>query len=358
MTSKQCAVWDLTIRRIKLDGVEMPPDFIGNSLKKLFKFFIFQAETGEEKGYRHYQFRGSLHKKTYKNPLLKMLCKALNVDLKDAPHVSPTAGDNTKNFDYVLKDQTREDDKSYRDSDFQQSELTAPDFVPIQYMGKNENLRPFQKRIFENTKCDDRLINVIYDPKGKKGKTTTAMLALLFYGGFVAPPFNDSKELIQTVCNYAIDNNKRSVSPIFIDMPRAMKQSELYGLYQGIETIKSGYLYDARHHFKWYLIHSPQIWVFCNTIPDLSYLSPDRWKFWTINENYELIDYEIPPEEPDFIDDENDILSPQAQEKILAEKLRALRKSIKDIEIKKIEEMKKNLKKTPEKNTNLNILKR
>jgi len=346
--SKQCAVWELTIRRIQRDGTEWAPEFIGQTLKKLFKFFVFQPEIGEETGYRHYQFRGSLHKKSYKNPLLKLLCEAFKCELGDAPNVKPTAEVNTKNFNYVMKDQTREaGGKIWTDKEFYQIELLAPAYVPTQYRGKMEQLRPFQKHIFENTKSDDRLINVIYDPRGKKGKTTTAMLALLFYGGFVAPPFNDSKELIQTVCNYAIDNDRRTVSPIFIDMPRAMKQGELYGLYQGIETIKSGYLYDARHHFKYHLIESPHIWVFCNTIPDLSYLSPDRWKFWSINEDYELIDYEIPAEEPDFIDDDDEIISPHAEEKRLAEKLRALRKSIKDKEIKKIEELKKKLKKTP-----------
>jgi len=267
--------------------------------------------------------------------------------LGDAPNVLPTAGTNTKNFNYVMKDQTREPGgKIYTDKDFYQVELLKPAYVPTQYRGKMEQLRPFQKHIFENTKSDDRLINVIYDPPGKKGKTTTSMLAMLFYGGFVAPPFNDAKELIQTVCNYAIDNDRRTISPIFIDMPRAMKQSELHGLYQGIETIKSGYLYDARHHFKFHFIESPQIWVFCNTIPDLSYLSPDRWKFWSINEAYELIDYEIPTEEPDFIDDDNEILSPTAEEKKLAERLRQLRKSIKEKEIKRIAEMKKKLQKS------------
>jgi len=42
--SKQCAVWELTIGRIKLDGTEWSPEFVGQSLKKLFKFLFFSLK--------------------------------------------------------------------------------------------------------------------------------------------------------------------------------------------------------------------------------------------------------------------------------------------------------------------------
>ena len=45
-------------------------------------------------------------------------------------------------------------------------------------------------------------------------------------------------------------------------------------------------------------IDSPAVWVFVNKLPDPKYLSPDRWKYYTINCNKELKKYI--PTEADF----------------------------------------------------------
>jgi len=312
MTAKQCITWDLTLKRLKTDGTEVLPEFIGQRLKKVFKKFVFQPEKGSEKGAQHYQFRGALFKKTYKSPLLKLLCESLECELCDAPHVSPTVGENTKNFNYVMKLDTRDGDKTYLDTDFIQEELAKPAYVPIQYRGLNDCLYPYQKYIFDNSKKVTRHINVIYDPKGNNGKSTVAALGQLFHGGFMCPPINDRKELVQCVCDVSMDLNKRQLSPIFIDMPRAMNQREMAGLYSGIEQIKSGMLTDTRHHFKCWEIDSPEVWVFCNTLPNLKFVSPDRWKIWKINDNHELIPYvskpEVIPKTKFFEDDDEDDL--------------------------------------------------
>jgi len=52
----------------------------------------------------------------------------------------------------------------------------------------------------------------------------------------------------------------------------------------GIETLKDGYAYDDRYHFKEEYFDCPQIWVFMNMVPDISMLSKDRWKLWVIKE--------------------------------------------------------------------------
>ncbi|WP_445772263.1 hypothetical protein, partial [Rheinheimera sp.] len=57
------------------------------------------------------------------------------------------------------------------------------------------------------------------------------------------------------------------------------------------EQIKKGKLYDTRYKYQEYWIDSPQIWVFSNIEPDLSMLSLDRWRIWTINEQQQLERY-------------------------------------------------------------------
>lgn len=83
----------------------------------------------------------------------------------------------------------------------------------------------------------------------------------------------------------------RSPSPIFLDMPRAMNKERLNGIYTAVEQIKKGKLYDLRYSYKEYWIDSPQIWVFSNIEPDISLLSRDRWRIWTIDETMNLQKY-------------------------------------------------------------------
>ena len=69
-------------------------------------------------------------------------------------------------------------------------------------------------------------------------------------------------------------------------------------MFSGIEQLKNGYLFDDRYSFKRKFIDSPAVWVFVNKLPDPKYLSPDRWKYYTINCNKELKKYI--PTEADF----------------------------------------------------------
>ena len=67
-----------------------------------------------------------------------------------------------------------------------------------------------------------------------------------------------------------------------IDMPRAMKKKKLNSLYSGIEQLKNGFMYDLRYHGKFRAIDDPNIIVFTNTPPKMSYLSADRWVLWEV----------------------------------------------------------------------------
>lgn len=285
MTEHACAVWDFRVSEGDLSYLDILIE-----LQKVAKLCVFQLEEGDT-GYRHFQGRVSLIKKrraSEKHLLLKLFEKW------KPNYLSPTtnAEYQTKSFSYVLKADTRVDGP-WTDKDYPKEV-----YVPRHYRGiETENLYPFQQTIW-NTISDDakfnaRQINLVYCKDGNKGKSTIAHLARLKLNALVVPAIiNDAKELVQVVCNMCMDRNLRNPSAVFIDMPRAINKDRLYGLYSAIEVIKDGYLYDVRNHFKSWDIDSPHVWVFTNTLPDMSMLSLDRWNIWTIGSELQLMDYD------------------------------------------------------------------
>jgi hypothetical protein len=131
---------------------------------------------------------------------------------------------------------------------------------------------------------------MIFCEHGNVGKSTIASLDLceLFGNGIDLPPCNDAEKLVQAACDICIAKEIRGLSPIFVDLPRAINKYRLNGIYTAIEQIKKGKLYDLCYHYKEYWIHAPQIWVLSNILPKLDMLSKDRWKVWTINEDKDL----------------------------------------------------------------------
>lgn len=260
-------VWDLTISAEKTDEHSLKKKF-----KSIAKKWIFQKEEGEHSGFIHYQCRLSLHKKVV-NPF--KLCDG---------HWSPTSSNSAEDFyeGYCNKYQTRVEGP-WRDTD---EEV----YIPKQF--RNLILRPWQHAVLQRSQVfNDRLVNVVYDPDGNSGKSTLASISELKYGGIDLPPCNDQKELMQVMCDICVAKNTRSPNPVFVDLPRALDKSRLYGIYSAIEQIKKGKLYDLRYKYKEWWIDSPAIWVFTNTRPDTRLLSKDRWLVWNIKNGF-LTEYE------------------------------------------------------------------
>lgn len=273
-----CAVYDF---RYSADIEGVDSESIINQCKKIAKRFCFQLEKGDTTGYLHYQGRMSLIKKHRKNELMKLF------DMIPVPnYLEPTVNGVALTGDlfYVMKDETRQDGPW--------TDKFEERYIPRQYRGKMETLLPWQQVVWDNRNVfDERHINMIYCPNGNKGKSTLASLCELYGDGLDVPPVNDSKELVQLVCNMCMSQNLRTPNPVMIDLPRAMDKTRLHGIYSAVEQIKKGKLYDLRYHYKSYWIDSPQIWVFSNTRPDLEMLSADRWKIYIINDSLELVPY-------------------------------------------------------------------
>lgn len=276
-----CAVWDFRMNEDICDE-----NFLITFLKANAKKWTFQLEQSDNE-YRHWQGRFSLIKKRTKFPLLNLFTD------KKPNYLEPTSLENFQDeFFYAMKEDTRVKGP-WSDKLLSEESNT---YLPRQY--RNLSLYDWQKTIKDSADIfEPRIINLIYDEKGNNGKSTIAAICEILHGGIDMPPLNDYKELIQLACNICMDTNNRSPKIMFFDMPRAIRKDQLYGLYSAIEQIKKGKLYDCRYHYKAYWIDSPQIWVFTNTLPDLSMLSKDRWKIWEI-EDKKLIEYNIEDDIP------------------------------------------------------------
>lgn len=269
-------MWDF---RISADSTNR--EDITKQMKQIAKKYCFQLEKGAETGYEHFQGRLSLIKKHRKSELLQMF-KEMPVPNYLEPTVNATAL--TGDMFYVTKHETRIDGPW--------DERVVEQYIPRQYRNLLGKLYPYQQQIYDTaSNFNTRTINMIYCTKGNQGKSTVAALCELFGKGVDLPPVNDAEKLIQSLCDICEAKNMRDPSPVFVDLPRAMNKERLNGIYTAIEQIKKGKLYDTRYRYKDYWIDSPQIWVFSNIEPDLSMLSLDRWRIWTINDNKELERY-------------------------------------------------------------------
>jgi len=278
-----CAVYDF---RSNFDNysIESLTTWLTANTKK----FIFQLEQGDT-GYKHWQGRFSLIKKRCKPQVMSLF--------KDIPvpnYLEPTTNkEHQRTAFYCLKEDTRLEGPF---TDSQQNEDTI--YIPTHL--RNVKLYDWQQQIIDSKKKrNPRQVNLIYDPVGNMGKSTLASIAELKYGGIDMPPINDFKEMIAMLCNICMDSNNRDPGLIFLDMPRAMRKDQLYGMYSAIEQIKKGKLYDMRYHYKCWWIESPEVWVFSNILPDVSFLSKDRWNIMTYVDN-KLVPYDLWKIEPEI----------------------------------------------------------
>lgn len=162
---------------------------------------------------------------------------------------------------------------------------------------KIEKLRPWQSKLRTIlSKYDERTVDIVYDPVGNSGKSTLAKYMIVNDDVELLPNINCYKDIMRMA--YSVGEKKIYL----VDMPRAIKKTQLEEFFAGIETLKSGYCFDDRYTFKRRLIDRPRICVFTNTMPNLKLLSKDMWKIWTIKGN-KLVAYSKDMFKPKLRDD-------------------------------------------------------
>lgn len=243
------------------------------------KKWDFQKEACPTTGEHHLQ--GRFHLKV-KERLLGAIKKFQNF------HLSVTSGENTNNCYYVTKEDTRVDGPWSSDD----KEV----YVPRQVREVNQ-LRIWQQQIIDDrNRWDTRTINIIIDNTGNIGKTTLCTYAGVHKYGRKIPFSNDFRDIMRMVMD-------TPTSKLYLfDIPRALKKDHLYQFFAGIEEIKNGYAYDDRYSFKEKYFDCPNIWIFMNVEPDLTYLSADRWKIWRLVDHQLVLNGQVPPAD-ELVDD-------------------------------------------------------
>lgn len=266
------AVYDFTGSSEKIEFT-----VLRDALIKHCKKWTFQKEEGSKTGFLHYQGRVSLKVKNRLSGVINLF--------KEIPmRWSITSTENRDNCFYVLKDDTRVEGP-WSDSD----EVI---YIPRQ-IRDIDNLYPWQEKIIKiSKKWDTRTIHCIIDLEGNNGKTSLMTYMMVHKLGEIIPFCNDYRDIMRFVMDMPTSNC------YLIDMPRAINKEKLFQMWSGIETVKNGYAFDDRYHFRRKIFDCPQIFVFMNTPPNKNLLSRDRWKLWTI-EDYHLVKYK--EDTPDFI---------------------------------------------------------
>ncbi len=269
MSRSALAGWDFTLFEEKNPDKKIVKEWC----KIIAKKYNVQGEIGAQSGKKHWQGRISLKTRWRKTELLKH-CEELEI-FKNA-NWSPTNTKALYDDSYVTKDFTYcEEMGRFSDTD---KEL----YIPRQFR-EIKKLYPWQQHIYDTwDNWDTRTINVIVDKIGNKGKSTIAGYMEIYQRGFAMPAINDIKDLMRIA--YDVPTQRCYL----IDFPRAMDKSRLFQFYSGIESLKNGKVYDDRYHYKQRWMDSPNIWIFTNKIPDISYMSKDRWKIWEITDDLKL----------------------------------------------------------------------
>lgn len=261
--------FDLTIPVNEVNTVEHVKSVFEEQCKK----WAFQKEQGENTGYIHYQCRVSLKAKQRLNQVIKTM-----QDQFGGCHISPTSGGAKDDDIYVMKPQSRIEGP-WTDKD------PKPLYIPLHLREVENTWYSWQKKVIELIEPKDagRSVNLIYDPEGGKGKSTLCNWLGVKRKAIKIPNINDGKDVMRSV----MDQPK--LGTYFVDIPRAMEKSKLANLIAGIETVKDGYAYDDRYHFKCEYFDRPHVWIFANKIMDPNYYSADRWKIWIIDINNDLV---------------------------------------------------------------------
>lgn len=243
--------------------------------------WCFQLEKGEG-GLLHYQGRIKLKEKT----------RVVIGNIAKECHWSATAKSNRDNMFYVMKEKTREAGP-WTDQD---EEL----FIQAR-VARIKKWKPWQQQIIDISKIDtnsmnptdeeeaeERQIHVIWDPIGKKGKSTLVAYFDQNDKGLEIPDsLEDPKEVIQYVHSFD------PYETYMYDLPRASDGSGMRKMIRTIETIKNGKTYDNRYKGRRRWMKIPHIFIFTNILPNLSFLSEDRWRIYKINKKQELEEIEL-----------------------------------------------------------------
>lgn len=213
--------------------------------------------------------------------------KTAVVRLFEGMHVSPTSTKSTKNFDYVMKEETRIDGPWTSENIEEEEDV----FIDEEVKRIANELKPWQTSILKVLEEQSRdKIAVVLDKIGGIGKTTLTDVARYKKIAGIIPSLDTTKLMMECIFGQLTKNRK--ISKWIVDLPRATNEETIAQTYKAMETLKGGTAYDSRFTFREIITKRPSILVFTNKIPNLNYISKFRWDFFTVVNN-ELVSHDI-----------------------------------------------------------------
>lgn len=238
--------WDGTVPKDKCNF-----DALVNRCEELCDRFVIGDETGQG-GYEHYQIRV-----VFKVPKELATVRNQFADVCDCIHWSKTS---VRDFEYVKKE-----GKFYCSWEGALRKFALLDLNEWQS----------QAQEFWNNQSD-REIYVIVDEDGNKGKSWFAKYMEATHQADVCPVTDgDASNYIEYTLNHPAKG-------YIFDVPKAETIKTKKAMWQAIEQIKNGLLYDRRYTSRKMWIEPPKILVFSNEAPEWSVLSKDRWRVHAI----------------------------------------------------------------------------
>lgn len=264
--------WDITI-----PNPEMNWQVLQDRLRTIFKNGWFQLEKGSKNGLIHFQIRGIL-----KFRIRMHETKGYTKDILDCEaHWSQTSRPNLHKYDYVTKDFTK------LEGPWPIHEIIVPEII------RGKELCNWQLQLKDILQeRNDRTIHVIIDPNGCNGKSTFTNLMEAEGDCAVIDPAYSAAAMKQEVYQ------KRDKLLYIFDLPRMIPKKDLPQMYAAIEQTKNCRASDPRYQSKSCVFKRLcNVVVMCNEMPDLRYLSKDRWKLWGLRKDPgqklpTLIDYD------------------------------------------------------------------
>lgn len=244
-----------------VEGTAAEVEDMRETCKTYCKKFVWQLERGEESGLLHFQGRISLKTKARLKRVIKIF---------PGCHISPesnNAATGAGEF-YACKEETRVDGP-WSDKDVVHYRHPKFDIAGRYFPWQSEAM----KRLLSQ---DERKILIVVDPIGHSGKTVLAHHIVLFHSGVFVPSFfQTGQDVLQYVHNFVREGGRHT---LVVDIPRAALLPKLARkLFAAFETLKSGFVFDMRYSGRYKYFQPPQIVCFCNSEPDKSLLTGDRW---------------------------------------------------------------------------------
>jgi len=159
------------------------------------------------------------------------------------------------------------------------------------YIGEDliVNLYPWQSDIKSELDGppDRRRINVLVDEKGNTGKSAFSKY-LHWHYQIPILGWGRTGDILHLVSK--MPNRRAYIFDLSRSKPQDWGRDDIASAMEGI---KNGLFMNTKYECSQVCMKVPHIWVFTNHIPNISSMSRDRWRFWTLR-HHRLVAIPLP----------------------------------------------------------------